>query len=78
MSQDTRAQQARAITHAEGQIIYAAYPSVLAECREHAVRFPVLLCEYARGLANSTTLLLDKYDVKPTPGVAAIRRAYDL
>ena len=47
MSQDTGAQQARAITHAEGQIIHAAYPSVLAERREHAVRFPVLLCEYA-------------------------------
>ena len=40
------------------------------------MRFPVILCEYARGLANSTALLLDKYDVKPTPGVAAIRRAY--
>ena len=53
-----------------------AYPSVLAERREHAVRFPVPLCEYARGLANSTALLLDKYDVKPTPGGAAVRRAY--
>ena len=49
---------------------------MLAERREHAVRFPVLLCEYACGLANSTALLLDKYDVKPTPGVAAVRRAY--
>ena len=76
MSQDTRAQQACAITHAERRFIPAAYPSVLAERREHAARFPVLLCEYACGLANSTALLLDKCDVKPTPGGAAVRRAY--